>query len=53
MVKSYWWGGALLEKPPIAIGIIGYFFGPWYLPCLLPGYKPMNTEKDKGKYPGS
>ena len=43
----------LLEKSPIPIGIIGYFFAPWHSTRLLPGYKPMITEKDKGKYPGS
>ena len=46
-------GTALLEKSPIPIGIIGYFFAPWHSTRLLPGYKPMITEKDKGKYPGS
>ena len=42
----------LSEKSPIPIGIIGYFFAHQHSTCLLPGYKPMNTEKDKGKYPG-
>ena len=42
----------LLEKSPIPIGIIGYFFAHQHSTCLLPGYKPMNTGKDKGKYPG-
>ncbi len=43
---------ALSEKSPIPIGIIGYFFAHQHSTCLLPGYKPINTGKDKGKYPG-